>query len=153
MIKWSICISKSQRILWVSFSRVVHIPVFRSVKYKLLTQLPVDYIPHPVVFGLILFLHFIRLLCDWSFRICHHITCIVIFGVSFLLAFYIVLMALFYAAIRRDSVWFLRFSFLSHVLIFSCDISLVCRLNCPYSCFSSLYCFIDVFIVYFYWSL
>ena len=46
-------------------------------------------------------------------------------------------MALFSAAIKRDSVSLLKFSFLSHVQIFSCEISLACRLKCPYNCFSS----------------
>ena len=44
-------------------------------------------------------------------------------------------MALFCAAIRRNSVTLFRFPFLSHVQLFSCEISL-CRLKYPYSCFS-----------------
>ena len=45
-------------------------------------------------------------------------------------------MALFSAAIRRDSVSPLRFPFLSHVHIFSSEMSLVSRLKHPLSCFS-----------------
>ena len=57
-------------------------------------------------------------------------------------------MALFRAAIRRDSVSLLRFPFLIHVKVFSCRISLVSCLKCPYSCFSfpflfSSYCSVD----------
>ena len=39
------------------------------------------------------------------------------------------------------------FPVLSHVqvLVFSCEISLVCRLKCPYSCFSSHFCFLVIF--------
>ena len=44
-------------------------------------------------------------------------------------------MALFYAAIKRDSVSLFRFPFRSHVQVFSCEISPVCRLKYPYSCF------------------
>ena len=40
-------------------------------------------------------------------------------------------MALFCAAIRRDSVSLLRFSFHNHVHAFSCAISIVCRLSIP----------------------
>ena len=48
----------------------------------------------------------------------------------------------FVCAARRDSVSFLRFPFFSRVQVFSCEISLVCRLECPYSCFSSYFCFL-----------
>ena len=57
-------------------------------------------------------------------------------------------MALFCAAIRRDSVSLLRFPFLSHVQVFLCEISLICRLKCPYSCFSShFYCLIILILL------
>ena len=45
-------------------------------------------------------------------------------------------MALFCAAIWRDLVSLLRFLFLSHVQVFLCQISLVCRLKSLCSCFS-----------------
>ena len=45
-------------------------------------------------------------------------------------------MALFCAAIRRDLVSLLRLPFLSHVLVFSWEISLEYRLKYPYSWFS-----------------
>ena len=54
---------------------VVHISFVRMVKFKSLEQFPVDHLGHPVVSSLILFL---CLLCDWSFRIYHHITNIII---------------------------------------------------------------------------
>ena len=38
-------------------------------------------------------------------------------------------MTLFCAAIRRDSVFLLRFPFLSHVQVFSCEILLIRRLK------------------------
>ena len=70
-----------------------------------------------------------------------HLLCLVCF------CFKIVLMALFFAAIRRDSVSLLRFPFLNHVQVFSCENLLVCRLKCPYSCFSSNFCFLVIFIL------
>ena len=51
------------------------------------------------------------------------------------------LMELFCVAMRRGSVSRLRFHFLSHVQVFSCEISLVCRLKYAYICFSSHFCF------------
>ena len=45
-------------------------------------------------------------------------------------------MALFSVADRRESVSLLRYSFLSHVQIFSSEISFVCRLKYPYKCLS-----------------
>ena len=44
-------------------------------------------------------------------------------------------MTLFCAVIRRDSVSLLSFSFLSHIQVFSWEISFVCRLKYSYSCF------------------
>ena len=58
-------------------------------------------------------------------------------------------MALFYAAIKRDSVPRLRFHFLSHAKVFSCTISLVCCLKYKYSCFSTLFCFLVFFVFLF----
>ena len=56
-------------------------------------------------------------------------------------------MALFCAAIRRDSVYILRFPFLSHVQVFSCEILFVCRLKCPYNCFSYHFFFLVIVIL------
>ena len=56
-------------------------------------------------------------------------------------------MALFCAAIGRDSVSLLRFPFLSQVQIFWYEISLVCHLKCPYNCFSSHFCFLVIVVL------
>ena len=53
-------------------------------------------------------------------------------------------MALFWAAFKIDSVSFLKFPFHCHVLVFSYEISIVCRLKYPHSCFSSQFCFLVV---------
>ena len=51
------------------------------------------------------------------------------------------LMVLFCGAIRKDSVFLSRFHFRRHAQIFSYEISLVCRLKYPYSCFPSNFFF------------
>ena len=59
-IRWSICVSKSQRSLCVSFFRtdsgVVSIPFVRIVKSKFLAQFPVHNLAHPIASSFILFL-------------------------------------------------------------------------------------------------
>ena len=52
-----------------------------------------------------------------------------------------VLMALLWAAVRRDLISPLRFYFVNHYPVFLSEISLVCRLKYPYSCFSAHLCF------------
>ena len=89
----------------------------------------------------------IRLLCDWSFRLCHYIIYIYYFVAS--CQFFLIklgLMVLFCTAIRRDSVFLLRFLFHGHVQVFSCEISLVCRFKCSYNCFSSHFYFLVIFV-------
>ena len=41
----------------------------------------------------------------------------------------------------------LTFPFCGHVEVFSCEISLACRLKCQYSCFSSHFCFLVIFVL------
>ena len=103
-----------------------------------------DHLLHPVVSIRIFFAlaYYIQLLCDWSFHLHHHITYICYFIVLSIFAL-TKLWCCCCAAIRRDSVSLLRLPFLYHVQVFSCDISLVCRLKCSYSCFSSLCPFFD----------
>ena len=60
---------------------------------------------------------------------------------------WLVLMALFYASIRSDSVSLLKFPFLSHIHVFSCEMLLVSRLKCPYGCFSSHFCFLTISVL------
>ena len=57
-IKWSVCISKSQRILCVSFSRtdslelILHIPFGNIIKFQFLARFSVDQFPRTVVSSL-----------------------------------------------------------------------------------------------------
>ena len=51
-------------------------------------------------------------------------------------------MALFLCCyLKRCSFTLLRFPFLDYDQVFWCEISLVCRLKYPYSCFSSYFCY------------
>ena len=63
---------------------------------------------------------------------------------------WLVLMALFCAAIGRNSDFLPRFPFLSHVNVFSCEMFIVSRLKHPWSIFSSHYIFqvISVLLVF-----
>ena len=47
-------------------------------------------------------------------------------------------------ATKTKHVSLLRFFFLSHVQVFSCEISLVCRGKYSYNCFSSHFCFLVI---------
>ena len=61
---------------------------------------------------------------------------------SILALIWLVLMALFCAAIRRESGSLLMFPFLSHVRVLSCEILFISRLKRPWSCFPSHFCFL-----------
>ena len=61
---------------------------------------------------------------------------------SILALIWLVFMALSCAAIRRNSVSLLRFPFLSHVLVLSCDMLFMSPLIRPWSCFPSQFCFL-----------
>ena len=50
------------------------------------------------------------------------------------------------AVIRSDSVSLLKFPFLSHEEVFSCEMSFVSRLKRPKSCFSSHFCFLVIVV-------
>ena len=50
-------------------------------------------------------------------------------------------MALFCAAIKRDSVSLLSCFFVCDIQVSWSEISFICCLKCPYCCFSSLFCF------------
>ena len=67
----------------------------------------------------------------------HLVFCCVVY-----FCFDIVLMVLFRAAIGIDSVSLLRFPFLGHIQIFSCEISLVYPLKCSF-----IFCFLVIFML------
>ena len=78
-------------------------------------------------------------LCDSLFHLLphdlHKLFCCVL-SINDLI--YLVLMALFHGSREKDSLSLLWFLFLCHVQVISCAISSVCRLNYPYSYFSSI---------------
>ena len=126
---------------------VVHVTFVRMVKFRFLAQLPVNHHAHPVV-SLSVLICCIRLLYDWSFRLYHHNLHLLFCWVLFILVLiWLVLMALFCTAIRGNSVSLLRFLFLSRVQVLSCEISLVCHLKCPSSCFSFNFCFLVIVVL------
>ena len=78
----------------------------------------------------------IHWLCDWSFYLynLHLLFCCIL---SILALIWLVLVALFCTAVQRDSVSLISIPFLCHVHVCLCMPSLLSRLKCPSSCFSS----------------
>ena len=108
-LRWSVCISKSQRILCVSFSRM---DSWFCLYHLLVWSNLILHFPHPVVSSLILFLSkFTAFAYDTSDRV----VSIYIWSTSAILlrlvytCLDIVLMALFCVSIRRESVSLLRY--------------------------------------------
>ena len=131
-IKWSVYISKSQRILCVSFSRtdsglyIYHLFVWLNFNFWYNSA-------HSFVSSLTHFVLICCILIMWlnvSSLLPHHLHRLFCCVLSILALIWLVLMALCCAAIRRDLVSLLRLPFHSHVQVFSCEISLVCRLKC-----------------------
>ena len=113
------------------------------INFQLLAHLPVYHLVHPVVSSLLVFLcKFVVVtyyVIDPSSLFPHNLHLLFCCVLSIPTLIRLVLMALFCAAIRRDSVTLSRFPFFSPVHILSCEMSLVSRLNRPKKkrCFSS----------------
>ena len=126
----------SSHLLWriLGYTYIVCI-----VKFQLLAQFPVDHVAHSVVSSLCA--NLLHSLIIWLIvsSLSPHNLHLLFCCILSILVLDIVFMILFCVAIRRDSVSLLRFPFLSHIHIFSSEISFVCRLNCPYSCFPHFY--------------
>ena len=94
----------------------MYISFFRIFKFRFLAQFPIDHIPYPVVSTCILSLHEFAV---FAFYVIDHfisitnITYNCYFVASYLLIpwYWLVLKALFYAVIRRDSISLLKVSF------------------------------------------
>ena len=121
VIRWSVSMSKSYRSLCVLFSRtdaglcIYHL--FVRSNWISCTILRGSPCPPMWLIVLSLLPHNLHLLF-----------CCVL---SILALIWLVLMALFDASIRKDSVSLLRFPLLSHVHVFSCEMLLICRLKGP----------------------
>ena len=130
---------------------VVDIPLVRMVGFKFLAQFSVDHLLHSFMSSFLLFfanmphLFIVWLIVSSQSPHNQHLRFCCILSIFALIQF--VLMAKFCAAVRRDSVSLLRFPFLSYVNIFSCEISLICHLECPYKCFSSHFCFLIIVVM------
>ena len=77
----------------------------------------------------------------------HSLHLLFCYVLSILALIWLVLMALFCAAIWGDSVSLLKFSFFSHVHVFLCEMFFISRLKYPWSCFSSQFCFLVIVIL------
>ena len=128
-IRWSVCISKSNRSLWLSFSRtgaglcIYHLLAWSNLNFLHISQwitlstqsclasYSCANSPHSLIMWLI-----VLSLSPHSLQL---LFCCVL---SILALIWLVLMALFCAAIRRDSVSLLKFPFLSHVQVLSCEV-------------------------------
>ena len=129
-IRWSVCMSKSHRSLCVSFSRtgdrlcIYHLLAWSNLNFLRISQ----WITSPAQSCLALYsfcANLLHSLIMWlmvsslSPHSLHLLFCCVL---SILALRWLVLMALFCAAIRGDSVSLLKFPFLSYVQVLSWDI-------------------------------
>ena len=138
-IKWSVCMLKSHRSLCVSFSRtgaglcIYHLFVWSNWNFLHISQLTT--LPTQSCLALYSFCaNLLHSLIMWmivsslSPHSLHLLFCCVL---SILALIWLVLMELSCAAIRRDSVSFLKFPFLSQVQVFWCEILFIRRLKRP----------------------
>ena len=138
-IRWYVCMSKSHSSLCVSFSRagaglcIYHLLVWSNISFLHISK----WITLPTQSCLAFYSFCANLLHSFimwlmvSFQSLHsqHL----IFGcvLSIFALIWLVLMALFCAAIWRDSVSFLKFPFLRHDQVLSCDMLFISHLKRP----------------------
>ena len=120
---------------------IVHITFGSMFKIQSLAQFPVNFFTRPIlpILVLILYLLIMLLISIFSPHNLHLLNSVASNRVYALL--YFGLMGYFCALVNTDSVSLFRILFFSHVHIFLCAISLVCRLKYPYSCFTSHFFF------------
>ena len=137
-ITWSVCMLKSNRVLSVSFSRtgaelcIYHVFVWSNLNSLHISQwitLPTQsYLASYSCVNLLHSLFMWSMVSSLSPHSLHLLFCCVL---STLALIWLVLMALSCAAIRRDSVSFLRFPFLTQVQVFWCEMLFISRLKSP----------------------
>ena len=140
-IKWSICMSKSHRSFCISFSRtdvglcIYHLFVGSNLNFLHSSQ----WITLPTQSCLVLYsfcTNLLHLLIMWlivSSLTPHNLHLLCCSILSILALIWLILIALFCAAIRRDSVSLFKFFFFFHVHVFLCEMLLISCLKCPYS--------------------
>ena len=114
----------------------MHIPFVGIVKFKFLAHFPEDYLATQSWLALYSFCaNLLHSLIMWlivsslSPQSLHLLFCCVL---SILALIWLVLMALFCAAIRRDSVSLLKFPFLTQVQVLLCEMLFISRLKRMY---------------------
>ena len=158
---WSLSDSKSLQVSWNHLSILANLsnavvwivsncPLISNSSSLCMRPFMIQWIIIPTQISLVLYYLCANLLYSFisyfvidHFVFCHDIVYICYFVVSYLFW----LMALFCAAVRRDSVSILMFPFLSHVQVFLWKILLVCHLKYPYCCFSYHFCFLVIFFL------
>ena len=148
-IRWSVCISKSRRSLCVSFSRtgaglcIYHLFVWLNWNFLHISQWTT--LPTQLCLALYSFcanlLHSLIMWLIISSLSPHSLHLLFCWVLSILALIWLVLMALSCAAIRRDSVSFLKFPFLKRetesLLIAAQDVCM-CVCVCVCVCYSSM---------------
>ena len=138
-ISWSVCMLKSHRSLCVSFSRtgaglcIYHLFVWSNWNFLHISQwitLPTQSC-HAVYSFCANLLHSLIMWLIVSSLSPHSLHLLFYCVLSILVLIWLVLMALSYAAIRRDSVSLLRSPFLIHVQVFWCEMLYSWRLKRP----------------------
>ena len=128
---------------------IYHLFVWSNLNFLLISQ----WITLPTHSSLVLYSFYANLLHLFITRLMvsslsllslHSLFCC---GLSIIALILLVLMALFCAAFRRDSVSLLKFPFLSHVQVFSCEMLFISRLKHPKCCFSSHFCVLVIVIL------
>ena len=138
-IRWSVCMSKSHRSLCVSFSWtdawlcIYHLFVKSNFNFLHISQrislatqscLVLYSFCANLLHSLIMWL----MVSSLSPHNLHLLFCCVL---SILPLIWLVLMALFCVAIRRESVFLLKFPFLIHIQVFSCEMLFISHLKRP----------------------
>ena len=138
-IRWSVFMLKSHRSLCVAFSRtgaglcIYHLLLWSNLSFLHISQwitlstqscLTLYSLCANLLHSLIIWL----MVSSLSPHSLHLLFCWIL---SILALIWLILMVLFCAAIRRDSVSLLKFPFLSHVQVLTSEILFISRLNCP----------------------
>ena len=143
-IRRSVCTSKSHRSLCVSFSwtaaglYLYNLFVWSNLKFWQISQriiLPTQSCLVLNSFCANLLIMPLMVSCLSTHNL-HLLFCCIL---SILALIWLVLMALSWAAIRRDSVSLLRLTFLSQVQVFSSEMLFIRRLKRPWSCFLPIF--------------
>ena len=138
-IRWSVCVKISEEFVCVSFSRtdIVLCKYYLFVWLNWNFWLNSQWMALPIQSCLVLHTFWVHLLhslfmylmvSSLSPQNIHLMFCFVL---SILAWIWSILIALFYVAIRRDSDFFIKFLFLSHVQVSSREMLLISRLKRP----------------------